>query len=179
MCLEDHVRRLPLPDERGDQGIQPFHVRLGYVDAGSGFREYSVVMAVCSDGLVKIPFLPALCFFMASIADKRGPLDRPAALFHEMVTVPVAGMAGTALFSAGDSSVADIPQTAGCAESTLVRGSEIIVFLKDAVLLNLFGNGGWIFAEILCDLAKRHVLIERSLDKYSVLSGQMFLVSGD
>ena len=136
-------------------------------------------MTVCGDRLIKIPFLPALCFFMASITDKRGPLDRPAAFFHETVTVPVAGMTGTALFSAGDGPVADIPQTAGGAEGTLVRGNEIIVFLKDAVLLNLFRNGGWIFAEIFCDLAKRHVLIEGCFDKDPVLSGQMFLVSGD
>ena len=128
-------------------------------------------MAVCGNSLVKIPFLPALGLFMTAVTDKRSPLDSPAALFHETATVPVAGMTGTALFSAGDGPIADIPQTAGGAEVTLVRGSEIIVFLKDAVILNLFGNGGWIFAEIFCDLAKRHVLIEGCLDKDPVLSG--------
>lgn len=135
-------------------------------------------MTVSGDSLIKMPFLPARGFFRAAIADEGSPLDRPAAFFHKTITVSVAGMAGAAFFPAGNSPAADIAQMAGTAEGTWVRGSKINMFLEDAVLFDLLGNGGWILAEIFCNLTKRHVLIKGGLNKDPVFSGQMFRFLG-
>ena len=98
-------------------------------------------MAVCGNSLVKIPFLPALGLFMATVTDKRSSLDSPAAFFHEPVTVFVAGRTGATFFLTNNGPVTDIAQMTGTAESALVMGNKIIMLLEDSVFFYLLGNG--------------------------------------
>jgi len=98
-------------------------------------------------------------FFGTSIANIRSFGGSNANLFDKAATVPVTFSTGTALFFAWNLAFTDISKLTVPAISTVVEIDIIIPRNKSTVFSNFFGYGRGIFAYVLSDFLKRHVII--------------------
>ena len=98
MVSEDHVRRLPLQNERGYQFIQRNKVSRRNVNSGSRFHKDGSVLPVRSGGTIVGFIETAGIFFTATIADKRSFIEQTAMIRarDKLFAVRVTMIAGSA-----------------------------------------------------------------------------------
>ena len=150
MIAEDHVRRLPLQNERGYQFIQSNKVSRRNVNTCSWFHKDGFILPVCS-GWAVVGFIEAAgILFTATIADKRGFIQQTAMVRsrNKVLAVRVAMIAGSAHpFANRGIGTTNIFLFAIFCQSTFVsRFIKTIVFLERPVLFDFLGDGGGIFS---------------------------------
>ena len=179
---EDLIRRLPLCDQRGDDHILLPEFMLCQADAGTGILQTFPVLSVSKLSIIAVLMSDGAVVNRpgTAVADIRS-LIKPAAAFPaEVRTGLVAGRTGGAFAAAQDNPAAYIGLSAVIAVYAEVVGIEksaFVVPVAEAVVSDLFGDGGRIFAEESGDILKGASLVQGSFDVPAVIKGEMFLVS--
>ena len=118
---------------------------------------------------------------IAAVTDIGGLFD-PAAVFRFKVrTDVVADVAGAAQGVTDEQLPTGILFPAFVSADTEVIGvikTAPVPCIDSAVPPDLFRDGGWILAEILCDLTEGTLAVKGQFNKLPVFQGKMFMVSG-
>ena len=152
MVLQDHVGGVSLPDERGNQFIQPGELFGRNINTGPGLDQYGAVLTVGGSSPVIGLIQPTCALLIAGVADKGG-LVEPVAMvgaWSKVLTVGVTVVTEPAHFLA-DRSVnpADVLLFAVFEKGTFVSWFiEMVVLVEGAMFFDLLGDGGRIFAQL-------------------------------
>ena len=161
---QDLIRGLPLCDQRGDDHILLPEFMLGQGDAGTGLlqtfpilsvSELSVIAVLMGDGAVAGRL-------GAAVADIRGLIKPVAAFPAEVRAGLVTGRAGGTFDVTQNDLAAYIGLSAVIAVYAEVVGivkSAFVVPVAEAVVSDLFGDGGRILAEESGDVLKGGTLV--------------------
>ena len=179
---QDHVGGLPLIHQRADDSVNKDQILPGKVDTFPGgrplfliepLRDSRIVIVFCLDR-TQVPGL------FAPITNIGSGIDPGTVFPFKAGTDAVALMAGTAFCIAYDQLVTGIRLLAVVtmnAEVIRVIETPPVPGVDPPVTQDLFGNGGWIFAEITSYIGKCHALIQSLFNIQSVINRQMFIVS--
>lgn len=151
MIGQDMIGGLPLLNERGDPPIFLMELLSGKVDASSGITKFFPVLSVRKPGIVRV-FVgngAEVNFFVTAIADKRSPFQPFTEFFLKCLTGLVTGGAGGTFHTAEDDLAAGIglfTMIAVDAEILSIIKGAFMIPVREAVSLNLFGDGGRVLA---------------------------------
>lgn len=173
MVLEDHVRGMPLQDERSNQFIKTGKGFLRDVDAGSGFDEEGAVLTVGRGGPVISLVEPAGAFTVAAIADEGGLVQRSAVIAagREIGAMGVAVVTQPAhSFADGGKGLADILFPAVLKMDTFISGLiEMVMFLEKSVFPDLFRDSGRVFPQLKGNTAQGEFLVQALFNGNTVI----------
>ena len=182
MIRQDHVRRLPLFDQRLYDTVQVPEFFRGKINTGSGIGKqflilslgrFSIVIVFCVDR-ASVPWL------LTAIADIGSFLNMRTVFPLKAWTDVVASVTGTAESVANDHLSAGIGLFAVVAVDTEVIGvikAAPVPGIHNSAFPDFFGDRGGIFAEETGNLAKRLMVVKSLFNIFTVFEGKMFFVS--
>ena len=179
---EDLIRGLPLCDQRGDDHILLPEFMLCQADAGTGILQTFPVLSVSKLSIIAVLMSDGAVVDRpgTAVADIRSLIKPVAAFPAEVGTGLVAGRTGGTFDVTQNDLAAYIGLSAVIAVYAEVVGivkSAFVVPVAEAVVSDLFGDGGRILAEESGDILKGGTLVQGSFDVPAVIKGKMFLVS--
>lgn len=155
---------------------------MGQIDTGAGIGEKFLIHSVSSPGIVIILCLDRALVpgFIAAVADIGSLLYLFAGFPFKTRTDIVASMAGTAEGITEDELAAGIGLPAVVAMDAEVVGivkTAPVPCIYNAMLPNLLGDGGRIFAEIFGNFPKGFPFVKRLLNVLAVSQRKMFVIA--
>jgi len=159
MVGNDHVGRLPLPDQGLDNRVKLAKFLLGKADAGPGVGKTLAIHPVGSFGIVVVLGLNGtlVARLVAPVAHKGRLNDALAFLALKARAYGVTLQAGLAVVVANDylsACVHHLAMKTVNAEVVWIDKASPVVGVDDAVERHLLGYGGRIFAQVSRDVSK-------------------------
>ena len=179
MVLKDHVNGLPLGNKGTYHGVKQCKLVLRCIDSGSGFHEYRLVFPLSTDGTIIVLVEPATAPFVAGVAYIRRliRLGTMVVKRDETLAEVVASRTATAFLVTVKHHAAHMLKMAVLGEYTPQGGLiEFVVFLKYAVLLDLFGYRSGILAQVCCYGVKGAGSIQTFFDNDTIFLVHVFLI---
>ena len=154
----------------------------GEIHAGTGTYKTLPVLSVsslCVIVILRLDGAPTTCF-ITTIADVRGVFYLPACFSFKTRADKIASQTGSAVSVADLDLIACIDLFAPEAmytEVVWVYEAATMISIYNAVIPDLFGNGGWILAKVLCNLPERLAFVQSLFDINTILKCQMCMVT--
>jgi len=173
------MRRLALPDQRGNDIVKMPQLFFSDRDACPTFGKRLIIACVCGFGVVKVLFQCTVLLLSAPVTDIRRAFRFGAFILVKVFTESIAHGTAAALLILSRR----ITDTANVLFFTTKALTACIVVMicgsrpaRGPMFSYLFGYGSRIFIEDSSDLTEVFALLQQRLDREALVKGEMFLI---